>query len=342
MSITVKELAKMLSLSEAAVSMALRNKPGVSEQTRKRVMEMADKNGYDYSRSSKKGMQSKHITFAIYKRQGAVVGETPFFSELSEGIETACAEEQYKLHITYIHRGDEVQKKIDEISYSDCAGMILLGTEMQMEDFAPFANLRMPVVVLDVFLDFINYDCVLINNVQGAFMATDYLISRTKKQPGYLHSSYHIGNFDERADGFYKAVRRHGMSTSKSIVHRLTPSAEGACADMLELIEQGEELASCYFADNDWIAIGAMKAFQEKGFRIPEDIAIVGFDDIPLASYIEPSLTTVHVPKKYMGEMAVARLISIIDNGSHSPVKIEIATMLKERRTVLTRSKNSM
>jgi len=334
MSITAKELAKLLDLSEAAVSMALRNKQGVSTQTRRKVLELADKHGYDFTKTSKSKPQSRHITLAIYKRQGAVVGETPFFSELSEGIGNACTEEQYKLQITYIHKGDEVQKKVDEIAYSDCAGVVLLGTEMQMDDFKPFENLNKPIVVLDVFLDFIKYDCILINNVQGALLATDYLIKQIKKQPGYLRSSYPIGNFDERADGFYKAVRLHGMSTSKSIVHRLTPSLEGSCADMLEILERGEDIASCYFADNDWIAIGAIKAFQMKGYRIPEDVAIIGFDNVPLASYLEPALTTIHVPKKYMGEMAVKRLVSIMCNGAHSPVKIEISTKLNVRRTV--------
>ncbi|MCL2248920.1 MAG: LacI family DNA-binding transcriptional regulator [Oscillospiraceae bacterium] len=334
MSITVKELAKLLNLSEAAVSLALRNKPGVSTQTRRKVMDLADKHGYDFYKQTKQGMHSRHITFAIYKRQGAIVTETPFFSELFEGIEVACANEQYKLHITHILKSEDVEKKIDEISYSDCAGVILLGTEMQIEDFIPFESLKIPVVVLDLFLDFLDYDCVLINNVQGALIATDYLISRRNKQPGYLRSSYSIGNFEDRADGFYKAIRRHGMSTSKSIMHRLTPSVEGAMADMLELIEQGEELAPCYFADNDCIAIGAIKAFQQKGIRVPDDIAIIGFDNVPLASYMDPPLTTIHVPKRYMGEMAVSRLISNIKNGSHSPLKIEVATSLKKRQTV--------
>jgi len=334
MSITVKELAKLCDLSEAAVSMALRNKPGVSTQTRQRVLEVADKHGYDFSKSNRHGTRSRHITLVIYKRQGAVVGETPFFSELMEGIEVTCTKEQFKLQITYIQKDDDVQKKIDEISYSDCAGIILLATEMQAEDFLPFAELQMPVVVLDLFLDFIKYDCVLINNIQGALIATDYLISKTKKQPGYLRSSYSIGNFDERADGFYKAIRRHGMSTSRSIVHRITPSIEGACADILEIIKQGVELAPCYFADNDWIAIGAIKAFQQSGLRVPEDVSIIGFDNVPLASYIDPDLTTVHVPKKYMGEMAVTRLISRMLNNSQSHVKIEISTTLKKRRSV--------
>ena len=329
MGITAKDLASKLNLSEAAVSMALRNKGGVSTKTRKMVLEAAEKYGYDFSKIKKAQKPAKHITFVIYKRQGAVVGETPFFSELSEGIEIACAEADFKLHITYIHKNDDV----DNIHFYDSAGIILLGTEMQLEDFKPFSNLQIPLVLVDVYFDFMAYDCVLINNIQGAFSATNHLIAKTQKQPGYLRSSYPIGNFNERADGFYKSLRLHGFSASKSIVHRLTPSIEGAFADMAELLAQGEELAPCYFADNDFIAIGAMKALQAKGFSIPEDIAIIGFDDLPMTAYLEPPLTTIHVPKKYIGEMAVKRLVEII-NKKQSPVKIEVSTQLKERRSI--------
>ena len=333
MGITAKELAKKLKLSEAAVSMALRNKQGVSTETRKMVLEAADKYGYDFLKTVKTKNSDRHITFIIYKRQGAVVGETPFFSELSEGIATACTEAEYKLQVSYIHKNEEVKKKIDDVIYSASAGIILLGTEMQADDFAPFSKLRLPLVILDTYTDFLEKDCVLINNVQGAFIATNYLISCTKKQPGYLRSSYHINNFDERADGFYKSIRLHGMSMSKSIVHRLTPSIDGAFADMYELLEAGETLAPCYFADNDFIAIGAIKAFQKKGIKIPDDIAIVGFDDLPMTSYMEPSLSTIHVPKKYLGEIAVKRLIEILDQKKHLPIKIEVSTKLKKRRS---------
>jgi LacI family transcriptional regulator len=335
MGITGKDLAAMLNLSEAAISLALHNRQGVSAETRKLVLEAAEKYGYDFSKTLKARKPSRHITFIIYKRQGAVVSETPFYSTLFEGIETACAEFNYKLHITYIHRDDDVQKKVNDIVYSDSAGIILLGTEMQLEDFKPFyaLELRIPLVLLDVNLDFTEFDCVLINNVQGAFDATNYLIFRTKKQPGYLRSSYLIGNFDKRAEGFYKSVRMHGMSASKSIVHTMTPSVEGAFVDMLELLEQNEELAPCYFADNDLIAIGVMKAFQKKGIRIPGDVSIIGFDDIPAASYIEPSLTTVHVPIKYMGEMAVKRLNEIINDRHQVPLKILVSTKIRKRRS---------
>ncbi|MCL2188116.1 MAG: LacI family DNA-binding transcriptional regulator [Defluviitaleaceae bacterium] len=336
MGISGKELAKMLNLSEAAISMALRSKQGVSTETRKRIIEAAELHGYDFEKPYKKKAAGWHITFVIYKRQGAVVSETPFFSALSEGIETACAEYNFKLQIAYIHKDEDVQRKVDDLAHSDSAGIILLGTEMQLEDFRPFNSLRrrIPLVLLDVNLDFTDYDCVLINNVQGAFEATNFLISRTKNQPGYLRSSYLIGNFEKRAEGFQKSVQMHGMSVSKSVVHKLAPSVEGAFVDMMEILERGDELAPCYFADSDLIAMGAMKAFQRKGLRIPEDIAIIGFDDLPMASYIEPSLTTVHVPKKYIGETAVKRLHEIINDTAQPPVKILVSTKIKKRRSV--------
>ena len=129
------------------------------------------------------------------------------------------------------------------------------------------------------------------------------------------------------------------MSASKSIVHKLTPSQEGAYSDMKAIIESGEELATAYFADNDLIAVGAMRALISAGYRIPEDISIVGFDDLPLCEYVTPPLTTIHVPKQYMGEKAAERLLELINTKDHYPIKIEINTQLKERSSVRLRGK---
>ena len=149
-----------------------------------------------------------------------------------------------------------------------------------------------------------------------------------------MHSSQYLHNVEERQDGFYKAVRQNGMATSKSIVHHVSPSVDGAYADMMELINNGEPLASCYFADNDEIAIGAMRAFKEKGYKIPEDISIVGFDNMSYSLYVDPPLTTVNVPKSYMGKIVANRLIEIMNEEFHYTTKIEINTNLIIRKSV--------
>ena len=347
MSITAKELAGILHMSPAAVSIALNNRPGVSNSTRKMVLEAADKYGYDFSRLNKKSNARGPIYYVIYKKHGAVVDKTDFFSALFEGIEKQTKAEGYKLVVSTIYENEEmVNRQIEDIQYSDCAGVIVLGTEMAIDDIRKFQKLPIPFVLLDTYFEEINCDCVLINNVQGAYQAASHLIKVTGKQPGYLRSSYTIGNFLERNSGFFKAVRAHGMASGGSAVHYLTPSIEGAYSDMKEIIRSKEKLASAYFVDNDLIALGAMKALKEFGYRIPEDIAIVGFDNIPASSIVEPSLSTINVPKTYMGEVVVKRIVERINNPKSLPQKIQINTTLIPRRSsdpdIIQKERNSI
>ena len=205
---------------------------------------------------------------------------------------------------------------------------------MEEATLSHFDRLVIPLVFLDAYFEKPQYNYILINNVQGAFTAAQYLIRKHRAQPGYLRSAYSISNFEQRADGFYKAIRTAGMSTAKSQVLRLTPSQEGAYEDMKELLATGEKPASCYFADNDLIAIGAMKALKDAGYRIPQDVSIVGFDDLPVCEYVNPPLTTVMVPKFFMGETAADRIIQLIEEKNQQPLKIEVSTRLVRRRSV--------
>lgn len=331
MGITAKELAKKLGISAAAVSMALNDKPGVSTETRKRVKLEAEKSGYDFSKIKPRRLHDGSINFIVYKKSGAVVDDTPFFAGLSEGIANGCHDAGYRLKIQYLFQSDLSEKALEEIQYSDCAGVLLLGTEMRTDDLEPFLTLPVPLLLLDSYFEKFACDTVLINNRQGAYQATQHLIHRCKSQPGYLHSSYPINNFLERADGYKKAIRFHGMSASTSIVHELTPSLFGAYADMKGILENKEPLARCYFADNDLIAVGAIRAFREFGIRVPDDIAVVGFDNVPLSQMMDPPLTTINVPQQYMGEQAALRLAARILRPDMPVIKMEISTSLIDR-----------
>lgn len=335
MTITAKELAKTLGLSQAAVSMALNNKPGVSTATRRRVIDAARRLGYDFSRKAiARGNWKGQFCLVVYRRSGAIVGDTPFFADLTNGVSIGCQKAQYDFVIRYLYEDETLPDQLNTLEASGFRGIILLATELDAPALSHFSQIRTPIVILDAYFEMADYNYVLINNIQGAFLATNYLISKRRAQPGYLCSSYQISNFAERADGFYKAIRRNGMSTAKSVVHQLTPSQEGAYADMKALLESGEELADCYFADNDHIAIGAIAALKEAGYRIPEDVAVVGFDDLSLCNCMEPPLTTVHVPTQIMGETAVSRLAEMAEKKDSHTIKIEISAMLRKCKSV--------
>jgi len=335
LAITAKALAALLGISESAVSLALNNKPGVSRETRRRVIDTAKEHGYDFSKKNYSDSQKKGtVCFAVYKKSGAVVDDTPFFAAVTDGVSTACRRKGYDCVIRYFYEDDDLDDQIYSLGRARFSGIIVLATEMEEATLRSFDRLETPLVFLDAYFEKPQYNFVLINNVQGAFTAAQYLIRKRRGQPGYLRSAYSISNFEQRADGFYKAIRAAGMSTAKSPVLRLTPSQEGAYEDMKGLLAAGEKPASCYFADNDLIAIGAMKALKEAGFRIPEDVAVVGFDDLPACEYISPALTTVLVPKAFLGGTAAERMIRLIEEKDQQPLKIEVFTQLIKRKSV--------
>ena len=337
MSITAKELAKKLNLSGAAVSMALNNKPGVSPETRIKVCEAAQKYGYDFSKIKDKielKKDYKLIYFIIFKRYGAVVSDTPFFSELTESIYENCRKANLTLRMRYVYDYDHFDQIIAELKGDECKGIVLLGTEISQPELNSFVNAQIPLVVLDTYFDTIACDYVLINNQQGVHLATQTLIRKYGNHIGYLASSYPIVNYQQRAKSFYNTIGEHGFSPKQILLHKLTPSLDGAYLDMRALLEAGEPIAKAYFADNDLIAYGAIKAFQDFGYKIPEDIGIIGFDDIPMCKYSNPPLSTIHVNIRVLTKLAIQRLQEIMNGDASYCTKSEVNTTFISRNSL--------
>lgn len=327
MSINAKQIAQKMGISEAAVSMALNGKPGVSKKRRDEIIAVAKQYGYDFSRINER-FTGGEVKFLIFTKNNAVVDNTQFFNLLLKHVEIACKQRGLRLSTLYFHNSDDLVASVNIISKTIQTGILLLATEMSEAELLKLNKINVPIVIMDALYDSIPFNYVCINNRQGAFLATDFLLRQFHAQPGYLQSSYSIVNFQERANGFYNAIRSVGLSSSQSIVHRLTPSLDGAYADMKQIIENGDKIARCYFADNDLIALGAIKAFREKGYKIPRDIAIIGFDNIPACNQSTPSLSSIDVPKNKLGECAIEVLLSQMRQQVNCSLNIIINTSL--------------
>ena len=205
---------------------------------------------------------------------------------------------------------------------------------MEASDIEQFLSLGVPCVILDCYYDEIQADFVLINNVQGAYLATKHLIDKGHQKIGYLKSSIRIANFEERANGYYNALRRHGLQTSHPYVFALSPTADQGYEDMLLNLSKNPPLATAYFADNDIIAAAASRAFAEKGFSLPKMISIIGFDDMPFCQLMTPTLSTMRVAKRSLATIAVNRLIEKLQHPESNCRKISIATSLISRESV--------
>lgn len=332
MSISARELARKISVSPATISMVFNNKPGISEATRKLVLEAAEK--YDYI-PPKTAQEKKVIQLVIYQKHAMVVSDTPFFSQVIEGITQGCNEKNCTVNINYFKESADVNLQIKNKKSINGDGVILLATEMNREDFAIFHGLEIPMVVLDCYYDDLDHDCIVINNSQGAYCATDHLAKMGHKKIGYLHSAVSISNFEERAAGYYNALKAHGIPVQEQYVHQIASTSAQGYQDMVRILEQKPELADAYFADNDIIAAAAMKAFQEYGYKVPDDISIVGFDNMPLCDVMNPPLSTIHVDKRQLGLTAVECLLMRMGGRGYGKYKIALQTSFVCRESVL-------
>nr|MCR5527391.1 substrate-binding domain-containing protein [Lachnospiraceae bacterium] len=291
--------------------------------------------GYDFSKLENKYLnpKNKNVCILYYNKHG--IFDNPFFFQLQNGIVSTFKRTGYQTTISYIEASENVEAQLEQILSSGCDGLILFATEMTSKDYLPFSDLKIPIVLLDSYIYSENTDCVMINNMDGAYHAADYMIAKRHKQPGYLRSKVRFVNFEEREYGFNKAIVDNGYSTNRTIIHSISgESIISAYEDMKQIINEGDALADCYFADNDIIGMGAMRAFKEAGYDIPKDIGIIGFDNMAASVYEIPPLTTVNVPKEYMGKIAAERMAVLLNEPDSQSVKITINTHLIKRKSI--------
>lgn len=330
MSITAKELAKHLNLSTASVSVALNNKPGVSTSTRKKVLTAARELGYEFSSSTKDGKLFGTIFYVRYINYHSPT-EAPFFTYLASSLDKKITDRGYRYKSMKIYGDDKFGEKLEEIRFSDCAGILLLGTDISQDRLNAFMDLGLPLVLMDTWFETPSVNCVKVNNIQGAYLATEYLIKKYNCQPGYLQSSLKLYNYSERFIGYKKALETYRMSVRNSDIIVTLPNNKGAEADMAEILQEKNSFARCYVADTDAQAVGAMNAFMAKGYRVPKDIALIGFDNSSHSRESQPPLTTIDAYPEIMAATSLNRLLEIIAEKDIVPLKIEIGTTLIER-----------
>ncbi len=326
---SIKHLSEITGFSAATVSNALKNKKGVSKKTVEIIQKAARESGY----TDKAKMSS--IKFVICKKMGHIFSDNPFFQPLIQGVVTAGNTEGYETIVCNLVESDpEFYRMREQILNDSSAGILLLATELSEEDTKVFENAVAPVVVVDGWFKNLSFDTVLMNNADSVIQLVEYLIQNNHEQIGYLQSKFTIRNFCERRNGYRMAMYDNHLEIREEFLVNLFPTMDGAYKDMDLYLSGGPKLPTAFVADNDIIALGAMKAMRKHGIKIPNDVSIVGFDDLPFCVVSSPALTTVKVYQYEIGRVAVRKLIDRSKNGALIHSKTEICNRFIERDTV--------
>lgn len=338
---TNRELAQKLNISPAALSLILNHKPGISDSKRSLVLQTLEEMGYAHliKPVSVAPAVSDNLCFVIYKRHGEILDQHPFFLLMIESIENHAREYGYHILVTTIDNKNPVEPQLSRLKEMNAKGLIIFATEMLEDDIFYFENLQIPFVAIDNDFTHLNINTVSINNQMGTYQAIEYLHGMGHRKIGYLQSSTVIQSFLEREYGYRNALNQLGLELYSKYIFKLPYTEEASYQNFRLLLDEKVELPTAFVTDDDTIASGVIRALTEKGFLIPDDISIVGFNDRPSCEISSPKLTSVNVPRHSFGVESVDFLIKLIERKEQSKagvrcIKIRIGTQLVLRESV--------
>ena len=310
------DIAYRAGVSQSTVSRALRNSPLVNQETRLKVQAIAKELNYkvDKNASNLRSQQSTTIALLLFEdptNDDSLIN--PFFLTMLGSITRACSVKGYDLLISFQQMNNDWHADFEDTNKAD--GIILLGYGDYLDYKEKLQHLieqnthfvRWGAEVKDLPITSVGCD-----NFHGGYQLTEHLIKNGRKKFAFLgYASSHYPEFFDRYLGHCKALTNSKLTVDKSLQYDAITTEEAGYLAACELLSSHQKFdAIC--AASDLIAIGAMRALAEHNLKIPEDVAVVGFDDIPIASFTNPALTTARQNTILAGELLVEKLLKLI------------------------------
>ncbi len=306
--VSIKDVARAAGVSHPTVSRALRGSPLVLPGTAQQIQRTAEAMGYKPSAVARSLVTQKSWTIGVVVASIA----DPFYGEVASGIEEVASANGYSVILANspIDPAREVAV-VRSLQEHRVDGILVTASRVGELYISISSEMRIPIVLINNQHDGEFVYSVSIDNVGGAFAATMHLIELGHKHIAYLGDSLGFQTDKERFAGYRKALARHGISFNKELAASSNGLPEESAEAVRELLSL-KKPPTAIFCYNDMSALGAIEAARSKGLRVPEDLSIVGFDDVFFSRYLQPPLTTVRQPKQEMGRNAMNILLSLL------------------------------
>ena len=335
MKLKMSDIARLAGVSKAAVSFALNGKPGVSEETRKKIFQVIKEQGYEPLRKHKPGGVRKlvSISLVIIRDQTGMMnrnyGSLPFFDTLVSSLSQYVGSFGGQMQIVTLdinHLYSDLNKS--EV-LNNSQATIVLATDLKKKHVELLNQKIRNVIFIDNYFEDVNADFVSINNFQGAYIAGKYVTQKGFQEVGYVASEHVISNFLQRRSGFRQAMKEANIKIPPKYVFSLNPTEL-----MGTLPELKNKLPQAIFCEDDYMALHLLKELTHQGIKVPQDVAIIGFDDISEDTMVTPELTTIHVPITQIVSQTINQLQSKVSNHNWLPQKCLISTKLIKRESL--------
>jgi len=329
--ITLQDIAKKAGVTTTTISRALNNKPDVSPKTKDRILRIAKNLGYTPNLLAKSLRSQKSKTI------GVVLADisNPFFAAVAKGIEDAAHKRSYSIILCNTDEEYEKEEEVLQVLVEKRVdGLLITPVQKEYKDILRIKERRIPLVLIARHFDTIETNSVVSDDVLGGFLATEYLIKKGHKRILYISGPLHISSALERLKGYKRALKEYKIPLKEKLVRGYTAKMGKAYTLMRRILKEKLDFTAI-FTFSDFLALGVMKAIREEKLKIPDDVAVVGYDDIEFASVLEIPLTTVHMPKYRLGMEGTNMLIDEIEKKStnREPQRLTIKPELIVRKS---------
>ncbi|MDK9754831.1 substrate-binding domain-containing protein [Vibrio sp. D173a] len=329
---TMKDIAKLAGVSTSTVSHVINKTRFVSEEISERVNNAAKELNY-YAPSA----LARSLKVNRTKTIGMLVttSTNPFFGEVVKGVERSCYQKGYSLILCNTEGDNErMRESINTLLQKRVDGLILMCSSLEGERIDVFERYPdIPVVVMDWGPMLFTSDKIQDNSLRGGYLAAKYLIDCGHKEVGCITGPLIKHQAQMRYEGYKRAMLEAELEFNANWIVESDFECEGGYQAFKKMVERGP-LPSSIFVSNDMMAMGVINAANELGIQIPEQLSIIGYDDIHIAKFMSPSLTTIHQPKYRLGQAAVETLLRKLDDKSDEAQVVQLEPTLVERNSV--------
>jgi DNA-binding LacI/PurR family transcriptional regulator len=324
---SIKDIARVARVSHSTVSRALRGSPLVSTETTARIRKIAKDQGFTVSAVARGLVTRKTRTIGVVVTTIA----DPFVSEVVSGIEQTANDHGYSVYLADSYADPEREiRVVQSFAERRVEGIVVTASRVGTIYLKILSELKVPIVLINNQRrgEFIH--SVMIANVEASRQATQHLISLGHRRVAYLGDQFGYQSDTERFSGYRRALEEAALPFLPELVVHGDGTPEGGLKAMHLLLSlpQSPTAVFCY---NDMTALGALRCIREGGLRVPEDISVIGFDDLFFASYTQPPLTTVRQPRRRMGLLAMEILLKLMsEQGSTDTIEVPAELILRE------------
>lgn len=325
--LTLEDIARQAGVSRSTVSRVVNDHPNVSPEVRKRVLDVIQATGFHPNLAARALASNRSWMLGlVLPRTVSQFFADPYFPRLTQGVAQACNAFDYTLALFLVTTKEDEERIFPRVSRKGFLDGVLVQSAQigdQLIDRLADSNIPMVVAGRPFHANRISY--IDVDNVDAAYTATRHLV-----QLGYQRIAHICGQISspvtcDRKEGYLKALREAGRAIDPALIAEGDFVEAGGYQAMQQLLP---EHVDAVFVASDMMAVGAMRAVREAGLSIPEDVAFVGFDDLPMNTPVDLGLTTIRQPVSQFGYAAIETLIDVINNGSQPPRRVIMETEL--------------